>query len=68
VTPPIIEDSRAFLASLFRAAVSAAAPRACLAQGGVRADADHPAASRRRLEKEMPMWARLIKQRGITAQ
>ncbi|WP_042877595.1 tripartite tricarboxylate transporter substrate binding protein [Cupriavidus necator] len=27
-----------------------------------------PEAARQRLEKEMPMWARLIKQRGITAE
>ncbi|MGO4326932.1 tripartite tricarboxylate transporter substrate binding protein [Cupriavidus sp. 2TAF22] len=61
---PVVDKLNAAL----NAALASQAARDRMLKEGFEATPSTPEAARQRLEKEMPMWARLIKQRGITAE
>jgi tripartite-type tricarboxylate transporter receptor subunit TctC len=61
---PIIDKLNASLNS----ALAAQATKERMVKEGFEPTPTTPEAARQRLEREMPMWAKLIKQRGITAE
>jgi len=61
---PVIDKLNATLNS----ALAAQATRERMVKEGFEPTPTTPEAARQRLEREMPMWAKLIKQRGITAE
>lgn len=61
---PVIDKLNATLNS----ALAAQATRERMVKEGFEPTPTTPEAARERLEREMPMWAKLIKQRGITAE
>lgn len=61
---PVIDKLNASL----NTALAAPATRDRMVKEGFEPTPTTPEAARQRLEKEMPVWARLIKQRGITAE
>lgn len=61
---PVIDKLNAAL----NTALAAQANKDRMLKEGFEPTPTTPEAARQRLEKEMPMWARLIKQRGITAE
>ncbi|WP_427308026.1 tripartite tricarboxylate transporter substrate binding protein [Cupriavidus sp. H39] len=61
---PVIDKLNAAL----NTALAAPATRERMVREGFEPTPTTPEAARQRLEKEMPVWAKLIKQRGITAE
>ncbi|MDQ0139857.1 tripartite tricarboxylate transporter substrate binding protein [Cupriavidus necator] len=61
---PVIDKLNAAL----NTALAAPATRDRMVREGFEPTPSTPEAARQRLEKEMPVWAKLIKQRGITAE
>ncbi|PZX33866.1 putative extra-cytoplasmic solute receptor [Cupriavidus phytorum] len=61
---PVIDKLNAAL----NTALASPATRERMVREGFEPTPTTPEAARQRLEKEMPVWARLIKQRGITAE
>ncbi|WP_373377517.1 tripartite tricarboxylate transporter substrate binding protein [Cupriavidus nantongensis] len=61
---PVIDKLNAAL----NTALASPATRERMVREGFEPNPTTPEAARQRLEKEMPVWARLIKQRGITAE
>jgi len=61
---PVIDKLNATLVKV----LDAPATKARMVKEGFEATPSDPAQARARLQKEMPQWARLIKERGITAE
>jgi tripartite-type tricarboxylate transporter receptor subunit TctC len=64
-TPKAVVDK---LNTALNTALASQATRERMLKEGFEPTPTTPAAARQRLEKEMPMWANLIRQRGITAE
>ncbi|MGO4765405.1 tripartite tricarboxylate transporter substrate binding protein [Cupriavidus sp. 2KB_3] len=64
-TPKPVIDK---LNTALNSALAAQATRERMVKEGFEPTPTTPEAARQRLEREMPMWAKLIKQRGITAE